>query len=463
MPRCALPLPPGPKGHLLLGSFLDFRKQNLLDYATELTRDYGDICCVRLGPVQKLMFISNPAYIRHVLENVGGRYDKTASQKYVKLISSDSLNTLPENADWAFKHRQLSRQINSVQSSRHEDIIRRGVDRLVGDWNRQIHQGNARINASEDILKMTVGMITQLSFHLDAEGLLDAKEINTIKYILVEQTLSRSLSLFKLPQQLSPVLRPALQKRDQFIRTLLTAYFKNPIPDTYLDELVKRYGIPREFKQKHIDQCSGEVLGALFLGSDPSDKLLVHTLYYLALHPHYRKRIQDELTSIVGDTIFGLQHIKHLTFFRCFMMEVLRLKTPYAVIARDAIKEDVIEGFRIPRGSIIAIMPLLAHSHPDYWDKPQQFFPERFLQLDSRIEQAFIPFSAGKRQCIGQSFAMMQAMYSIARILQTFDFSLVRDRNYNSFFAGVLRPHDDILFDISLKVPTRRLNSMVVS
>ncbi len=452
MPRTTLPLPPGPKGNLLLGSFLDFRKENLLDYAIALSKRYGDICCVRLGPVQKLIFISNPEYARHVLDNPGNIYDKTLSQKYVKLISSDSINTLPDNEDWSFKHRQLSKQINSTQSQHHEEILKSGVDRLIHSWIKQINNNHTRINASESMLEMTVSMISEMAFGMSAEGLFDSKKINTLKYTLVQQTLSRSLSVIKLPKQLHPILRPALQERDNIVRTVLTQYFKQPMPETYLDDLVKKYNIPEDFKQKHIDISSGEILGTLFLGSDPSDKLLSHTLYYLSTYPDYRKRISEELANVVGDDEMTLQHIKQLPFFRCFMMEVLRLKTPYAVIARDAIAEDSINGFRIPRGSIIGIMPLLVHSHEDYWDLPQAFLPERFLKKDERIEKAFIPFSAGKRQCVGQSFAMTQAMYAIARLLQTFDFSLVKDRDYSSYFEGVLKPREDILLNVELKV-----------
>ncbi len=94
---------------------------------------------------------------------------------------------------------------------------------------------------------------------------------------------------------------------------------------------------------------------------------------------------------------------------------------------RRALVEDAIAGYSIPRGSSVVISPYVTHRHPDFWDKPEEFDPDRFLPERSagRPSYAYIPFGGGQRLCIGSHFAMTEAMVILAMALPRFRLELV--------------------------------------
>src|SRR5581483_1506494 len=89
---------------------------------------------------------------------------------------------------------------------------------------------------------------------------------------------------------------------------------------------------------------------------------------------------------------------------------------------RDALTEDVIGGYRIPRRSMIFLSPYVTHRHPEFWPDPERFDPDRFSPERSatRPRFAWFPFLGGPHQCIGQEFAMMEATIAVAMIAQSF-------------------------------------------
>jgi cytochrome P450 len=96
-------------------------------------------------------------------------------------------------------------------------------------------------------------------------------------------------------------------------------------------------------------------------------------------------------------------------------------------LERRAAAADTIGGYDIPQGSLIYISPHLTHRHPDFWDEPERYDPDRFApeRPDPRPRFAFFPFGGGPRQCIGNRMAMLEAQLTLATIAQRFRLRLV--------------------------------------
>ena len=109
------------------------------------------------------------------------------------------------------------------------------------------------------------------------------------------------------------------------------------------------------------------------------------------------------------------------------LQESLRLYPPVWVIPRDAINDDQIGGYRIPAGSTILLSPYLTHRHPDFWENPEAFDPERFLPARShdRPRHAYFPFGGGPRLCMGVDMAMMEMMLIMVMVVQRYRIHLV--------------------------------------
>lgn len=87
----------------------------------------------------------------------------------------------------------------------------------------------------------------------------------------------------------------------------------------------------------------------------------------------------------------------------------------------------MIGGYHIPAGSALEISPFVTHRHPDFWENPESFDPDRFTsqRSASRPQYAYLPFGGGQRLCIGSHLAMLEAQVIVARVLQRFRLELV--------------------------------------
>ena len=105
----------------------------------------------------------------------------------------------------------------------------------------------------------------------------------------------------------------------------------------------------------------------------------------------------------------------------------MRLYPPVWSIGRSAVEEDVIGGYRIPKGSLIFMSPALTQRDPRFWPNPEGFDPDRFLPEEDakRPKGAYFPFLLGPRKCIGETFALMEARLLLATLVQRSELSLV--------------------------------------
>jgi cytochrome P450 len=112
------------------------------------------------------------------------------------------------------------------------------------------------------------------------------------------------------------------------------------------------------------------------------------------------------------------------------IQESMRLYPPIWAVTREAVKDDEIGGYHIPAKSMIALSPYLMHRHPDHWESPEAFDPERFAEgAEAPNRYVYFPFGGGQRVCIGNHFAMMEAQVILAMIVRRFRFSLVPGQN----------------------------------
>ena len=98
----------------------------------------------------------------------------------------------------------------------------------------------------------------------------------------------------------------------------------------------------------------------------------------------------------------------------------MRLYPPAYFIPRQANDRDIIGGHRINAGQLIFVMTLIIQQHPDFWDNPQVFDPERFAGETTRHPLAYLPFGAGQRKCIGQDFALMEGTMILTQFAQRY-------------------------------------------
>jgi cytochrome P450 len=236
-------------------------------------------------------------------------------------------------------------------------------------------------------------------------------------------------------------LRRALGVLDDFLYGIISRRRQQPPGDDLL------YGL-----MQARDESTGEVMSEkqlrdealiiFFAGHETTALLLTWTWVLLAQHPEVEARLHEELDRALGGRTPVVGDLDNLTYTRMVLDEVLRLYSPVAVMARDVVEDDVVDGYPVPGGSMVVLMPYLTHRHPDFWERPDEFWPEHFVPeaVEARPRYAYIPFGAGPRICIGKYFALEEAALVLAEMAQRFRLRMAPGATAKAAWSGTLRP-----------------------
>ena len=180
----------------------------------------------------------------------------------------------------------------------------------------------------------------------------------------------------------------------------------------------------------------------LLAGHETTSLALSWTYYLLSQHPGVGRSIEDEVDRVIGDARPTFAHIDRLTCTRRAIEESLRLYPPAWGFSRQAMADDEIGGYRIPRGSLVFLIPFVVHRRPKLWPDPGRFDPDRFMpeHETARPRFAYIPFGGGPRGCIGNQFAMVEAQLIVATIAQRYRIELLPDQDIRPEPLITLRP-----------------------
>ncbi len=179
-------------------------------------------------------------------------------------------------------------------------------------------------------------------------------------------------------------------------------------------------------------------------GAETTSTSILWTLLYLAVWPKKQRKLQEELDTVLGKESPSLTKKASLPYLQATIYEALRLSslTPLGV-PRKATKSTRLGGFDIPKGTTV-MFNLYAMNHDHHvWENPHEFIPERFLDdkgefYPSRV--GFLPFSAGKRVCLGESVAKMELFLILANLLQHFEFKSDCDLDLEGVNGATLKP-----------------------
>jgi cytochrome P450 len=167
----------------------------------------------------------------------------------------------------------------------------------------------------------------------------------------------------------------------------------------------------------------------------------------LAQHPEVDARLAAELDEVLGDAPPTVEHLPRLRYTDWVVKEAMRLYPPVPSVGREAVEECEIGGYRIPKGAQVALVQWITHRDKRwYGDDAEEFRPERWdNDLAKRLPRcAYFPFVAGPRVCIGQHFAMMEAVLILASVAARFRLTLPPNHKLKILPSVTLRPKGGI-------------------
>lgn len=197
------------------------------------------------------------------------------------------------------------------------------------------------------------------------------------------------------------------------------------------DDLLSRLIAARDGGEALDDaELRDEVITLLLAGHETTALGVMYTLRLLALNSDCRRRVEAELDSRLGGHARSAERLLALPYTRAVFLEALRLYPPAWVIGRRAVCDVVVANWRFPAGSELLIPLYTLHRNPAWFDNPDSFQPERFLDDGGAPKYprfAYAPFGGGPRVCVGQHFAMLEAMAILVGLLENHRFDVATD------------------------------------
>jgi enediyne biosynthesis protein E7 len=406
--------PPSPPCLPLIGHIPGFRR-DVLGLIKRSVREYGDMVYFKLGPYP-IYLINHPDSIVHVLKKNAGNYDKeTRSTRFLRDISGESLLT-SNGEEWRKKRHHLQPAFHRQAIMGFESIIREEADVLVNSWKNQ-----SQVNASADFTTTTFKIVARSLFGADIDRATLVSLADPITRLLTEAfTRLGSLTGMK-----SRKFKQALKELDTVVNSIISSRTESPgSPD--LLELI-RSGNP---DPKYIHD---ESISFLLAGHETTANALSWLFAYLAFHPEEQERCSKDPAALE----------------RAFN-EAMRLAPPIWIVERRALDPDEISGYPIPKNASIAICTYTVHRHPDFWEDPESFKPDRFLEP---APAAYIPFGLGPRVCIGKEFALMEARIIAGALLENYQFTPTSPTFPEAETGITLRIKNDLRLNVQPRRP----------
>ncbi|WP_339835466.1 cytochrome P450 [uncultured Flavobacterium sp.] len=169
------------------------------------------------------------------------------------------------------------------------------------------------------------------------------------------------------------------------------------------------------------NQLVDEILILFAAGHETTSNALTFICELLARNPDSQLKILEEIRNVKSQSNEIMYWIKNANYTKLVIEESMRLYPPAYFIDRVNIEEENFNGLTLPKGSNLLFSVYEIHRHPDFWYKPLEFIPERFLDEKIKFSNNYFPFGAGPRMCIGNNFAMYEMILSIIALVEQFE------------------------------------------
>jgi cytochrome P450 len=178
---------------------------------------------------------------------------------------------------------------------------------------------------------------------------------------------------------------------------------------------------------------------------------LAWVLYLLGQHSEALAKAQAEVDLVLGDAQPTVENTAELHWVEQCLEETLRLYPPIHLGSRTAAHELEFQGVQIPAGARVLYSIYLTHRHPQYWEAPDEFKPERFAVGAKREPYTYLPFGMGKRNCIGAVFAQTESRIVLTRILQRVALDTVGTPKARLHMGATLEPRPGVMMHVTMR------------
>jgi len=429
-------------GQFLLGSMLAFKK-DALEFMNNAFRTYGGVVEVHIGR-KPLYLISDPELVSPVMiknKDVFVKvYDMDKRRGLALVMGNGLVNSKGEL--WQRQRRMMQPMFQRTNIAEMAGEIASQGEIMI---QKLKHEASHEIDMMATLSDVTLSIIARTMFSNDSDKLHDLFK-NNIAFLLSFAQANffhpipmprwlpskNNLRFNKTMRQITSAIEEMIQERRDSARR------DGDLLDVLLLSCDEETGETMSIQQI-VDECF-TIFGA---GHETTATALTWACYMIAQHPEVENRLFEEINQVLlGRSTPDLNDLDHLPYTRAVLEETMRCFPSVVSLLRMITKDIDIDGFHLRQGGFSLVNIYNVHHHADYWENPEQFHPDRFLSENKeRIKRhSYIPFGIGERVCIGNHFAIMEAMLLLAQLVKNFRFIYTGAEAIKPRLAISLRP-----------------------
>jgi cytochrome P450 len=415
---------------------------------------YGDLVRCRVDR-WNVVVVNRPDYIKHILEDNNTNYVKagTPDLMMLKPMLGEGLMTT-EGSVWLAQRRMCQPYLRRDRMQEFDGLMADVVNSMLESWDAAY--SDSPMDLEEEMTRLTLNIVSKVLFSYDISR-------DNSNFSQAVKTMNECAALYD-PQD-SALLRRftdaqrTMRSLVQHVITERVAYEMivsdgaaagdadaideddSPLRNDLLDAFLRVHGGVRDSGMSDR-QVQDQILTLLMAGHETTSKALTWTFYLLHKHPDVLARLEAELERVLHGRPPSNDDLPNLPYLSMVLDESMRVFPPVWLMSRVCRQADVIDGYRIPAGTLMIVSPYLMHSHPRYWSNPETFDPERFARDGEPVRPpyAYFPFSGGPRLCIGRALATIETRIVVAMIAQRCRLSVVSGHPVEPEALVTLRP-----------------------
>lgn len=417
--------------------------RNYLKPQEMLFKKYGDR--VALSKVPSIILLYHPEDVQYVLKTNHKNYLKADELKELWPVLGKGLVTSDGEA-WRKHRKAIAPEFSQSHMTSYHEIFVKHLEGFLRD-----HKNENTICLNSELSRLTYNIAGECFF-----GAVLGDSADTI-YNGIEQ-----VSEFAIKRIARPLNIPYAWKTPSHRRIHETVEAMNKV---VFDIIFKRMSESEATDKKDVltrltritgdtgrpmfstEEIRDEVMTLLLAGHETTANALCWTFYLLGQSPDIQSKAREEVKLIVSGDVPTIEEIPKLKYLRQVFSESMRLYPPVPMVGRKAINKDEVNGYRVSKNSRVNLCQYITHRHPEFWAKPEEFFPEHFEDESQIYPYSYFPFGGGPRECVGRQMAMMEAICILGGLLKFFRFEQLT-QNIVMRPLVTLRPSPDVTMKI---------------
>lgn len=430
---------------------------------------YGPIYRLAAGP-RNFVVVSDPAIAKHVLRNYG-KYEKGLVAEVSEFLFGSGF-AIAEGPLWTARRRAVVPSLHKKYLSVIVDrVFCTCAERLVEKLQPDALNGTA-VNMEDRFSQLTLDVIGLSLFNYNFDSLNAYSPVIDAVYTALKEAELRSTDLLPywkvsafckiIPRQIKAekavsVIRSSVEELIAKCKEIVEAEGERIDEEEYIndtDPSILRFLLASR-EEVSSKQLRDDLLSMLVAGHETTGSVLTWTLYLLSKNSHSLVKAQEEVDTVLQGRRPSYDDIKNLKFLTRCIMESLRLFPHPPVLIRRAQVADVLPGnYKVNAGQDIMISVYNIHHSSEVWESAEEFLPERFdlegsVPNETNTDFRFIPFSGGPRKCVGDQFALLEAIVALAIFIQHLNFELVPDQNISMTTGATIHTTNGLFMKLS--------------